>query len=140
MTQPIKNLLNNQPELRALLQKTAQLDQLQRTFAAALPAPLRPYCHVSGYRFTTLLVACDNTTVAAKLRQLGPEISLSMQSKGQKVNGIHARVQVQTARPPAQVRTRHLSPCAQQALRQLHDSMHDCPLKSALHRILMPQP
>lgn len=136
MTQPIRNLLGNSPELRYLVQQSAQLSSLQQQFAAATPPELRPHCRVSGERFGVLLVACSNTTVAAKLRQMAPQLTQTLQAKGQKINGIQAKVQVSWSSPRQAAPSRQLGTPARQALSQLHARLTDCPLKRALGKML----
>ena len=88
-----------------------------------------------GLQFGTLTVAAANTTVAAKLRQLAPELVVLLQNRGCEVSGI--RVKVQVGYVPAQPRQqpRELSRTARSALNDFSDSLNESPLKQALQRI-----
>lgn len=136
MSQPIKNLLGRQPEFRAILDKSAQLSSLQRRFVATAPAYLTQGSQVSSLAFGILIVVTSNATIAAKLRQLAPDIAAKMRSKGCEVNGIQVKVQVSYLPRPSPAVPRSLTPAAQQALEQLDHTLADSPLKSALSRML----
>ncbi len=136
MSQPIKNLLNRQPEFRAILDKSTYLSTLQRHFVATAPSYLAQGCQVSGLTFGILNVVTGNATLAAKLRQLAPDIAAKMRQKGCEVNGIQVKVQVSYLPPPVQSAPRILTPVAHQALATLNQSLADSPLKSAVAKML----
>jgi hypothetical protein len=83
----------------------------------------------------TLNIATANGTMAAKLRQLAPELVTKLQNGGCEVSAIRVKVQVTYAtRPP--VRTpRLLTDTAQQQLQELSSSLTDSPLKLALEKL-----
>lgn len=136
MSQPIKNLLGRQPEFRAILDKSAYLSTLQRHFVATAPAYLTQGSQVSSLAFGILIVVTSNATIAAKLRQLAPDIATKMRRKGCEVNGIQVKVQVSYLPRPVPTTPRSLTPVAQRALEQLNQTLVDSPLKSALARML----
>ncbi|MFY9260711.1 MAG: DciA family protein [Gallionella sp.] len=136
MSQPIKNLLNRQPEFRAILDKSTYLSTLQRHFVATAPSYLAQGCQVSGLTFGILNVVTGNATLAAKLRQLAPDIAAKMRQKGCEVNGIQVKVQVSYLPPPIPSVPRILTPVAHQALATLNQSLADSPLKSAVAKML----
>lgn len=88
-----------------------------------------------GLQFGTLTVAAANATVAAKLRQLAPELVVLLQNRGCEVSGIRVKVQVGyiPAQPPK--RPRELGRKARSALNDLSESLNESPLKQALQRI-----
>lgn len=135
MTQPLKTLLNNSAEFRSILGKAQSLCILQQQFIAATPAYLAQSCQVLSLEFGTLTIATGNATVAAKLRQLAPEIVGILKNGGGQVSGIRVKVQVSHAPPPAREAARHLSSAAQKAIKQLGDSLADSPLKDALKKM-----
>jgi hypothetical protein len=136
VTQPLKNLLRDNQEFRALLNRAQTLKSLQQAFASAAPPQLAKYCQVLGLQFGTLSIAVGNATVAAKLRQLSPEIASNLRDLGCEVNGILVKVQVTFSPAPVQHTPRILSPSAQDSLRQLGASLtDDSPLKKALDKI-----
>ncbi len=138
MTQTIQNILGKTPEFRAILDKSAHLLALQRHFVAVTPAYLAQGSQVSGLQFGVLSVMVSNATIAAKLRQLAPDLAAQLRLRGCEVSGIHVKVQVSytphRAIPPA----RHLTPTAQQAFRALNAHLPDSPLKAAVEKMLHP--
>ncbi|HEX5364307.1 MAG TPA: DciA family protein [Gallionella sp.] len=135
MAQPFRSLLGNAPELRPLLNKAHTLSALQRQFASVAPAYLGQSSMVLGLQFGTLSIAVANSTVAAKLRQLAPELVVLLQNKGCEVSGIRVKVQVAYAAPQPQQRPRELSKTARNALNELGSNLDDSPLKQALQRM-----
>jgi hypothetical protein len=136
MSQSIRNLLNRQPEFRAILDKSTYLTTLQRHFVATAPSYLAQGCQVSGLTFGILNVVTGNATLAAKLRQLAPDIAAKMRQKGCEVNGIQVKVQVSYLPPPVASVPRTLTPVAQRSLEKLNQTLADSPLKSALTKML----
>jgi hypothetical protein len=135
VTQPLKNLLNNSTEFRAILGKAQNLCALQQQLIAATPAYLAPTLQVLSMEFGTLTVATSNATVAAKLRQLSPEIVANLKNGGGEVSGIRVKVQVSYPAPPSKNKARQLSGEARNAIEQLGDSLADSPLKDALKKM-----
>lgn len=82
-----------------------------------------------------LVIAADNGTVAAKLRQLAPGFTQLFQNRGYEITGIQIRVQVVlpiTTRPP---RPPSLSAIGRQQLVDFTVKLQDSPLKTALQRL-----
>lgn len=135
MTQPLKNLLNNSTEFRSILGKAQTLCALQQQFCAAAPAYLAQTSQVLSLEFGILTIATGNATVAAKLRQLAPEILDNLKNRGAEVSGIRVKVQVSYLVPPNKTKARQLSSVARTAIKQLGDSLADSPLKDALAKM-----
>ena len=135
VTQRLKTLLSNSQELRPLLDKAQALSALQRDFISVAPAQLAPSCQVMGLQLGTLSIAVANSTLAAKLRQLAPELVVLLQNKGFQVSGIRVKVQVSFDRSRPRLAPRQLSQTAQQALNQLSSGLSDSPLKHALEKM-----
>lgn len=135
MTQALKNLLNNSTEFRAILGKAQHLCALQEQLITATPAYLTPTLQVLSMEFGTLTVATSNATVAAKLRQLAPEIVAKLKNGGSEVSGIRVKVQVSYPAAPARNTARQLSRAAQTSIEQLSNSLADSPLKDALKKM-----
>lgn len=135
MAQRFGSLLSGSNELRPLISRAQALTVLQRHFASVAPAYLAQSSTVSGLQFGTLTVVVANATVAAKLRQLAPELVVLLQNRGCEVSGI--RVKVQVAAPPAAPRNtpRQLSRTARDALDGFSASLEESPLKQALKKI-----
>lgn len=87
-----------------------------------------------GLKNGTLNVAASNGTIAAKLRQLAPEITLKLQEEGCEVSGIRVKVQVSYAAPVRKRIPRLLSKTARDSLHELSERMENSPLKNALEK------
>jgi hypothetical protein len=136
VTQTLNTLLNNSTEFRSILSKAQTLCALQQQFVAASPANLVPTCQVLSLEFGTLTIATGNAIVAAKLRQLAPEIVDNLKKTGNQVNGIRVKVQVSYLPTPRKQAARQLSNTAQAAIKQLGESLGDSPLKDALKKMI----
>ncbi len=137
MTQHLKSWLNGNQELQPLLAKVQTLSALQHHFIAVAPAHLARagQLQVLGLQLGTLSIAVANATVAAKLRQLAPELAILMQDRGCEVSGIRVKVQVSFDRLQPGPAPHQLSKAARAALHELGDRLNDSPLKLALERM-----
>lgn len=134
MSQRFKSLMSENPELRALLNTVQTLAELQRHFAQVAPPYFAQSSQILGLRQGTLSIATTNGTLAAKLRQLAPELVSKLQDRGCEISGIRVKVQVSYA-PVARKHTpRMLSNTAQHQLHELSTSLSDSPLKLALEK------
>lgn len=122
--------------MRPLLAKAQALLALQRHFIGIAPHHLAQSSQVLGLQSGTLSIAVGNATVAAKLRQLAPELVVMLQNRGCEVSGIRVKVQVTVARSQLKHAPRKLSKTAQNALNELGQSMSDSPLKFALEKMI----
>lgn len=82
-----------------------------------------------------LTLAASNSAVAAKLRQMVPELLRQLQLHGCEVTGIQVRVQVGiTAIPQTQI-PHTISHQGKQQLSELANKLEDSPLRRALQRL-----
>jgi hypothetical protein len=137
VAQHLKTLLNGNQELRPLLAKAQVLSALQRHFISVAPPHLAQSSQVQvlGLQLGTLSIAVANATVAAKLRQLAPELVVMMQNRGCEVSGIRVKVQVSFNRLQPKPAPHKLSKTAQNALNELSLNLNDSPLKLALEKL-----
>ncbi len=135
MTQHLKTLLSGNRELRPLLNKAQALTALQRHFISVAPPHLAQSSQVLGLQLGTLSVSVANATIAAKLRQLAPELVVLLQNSGCQVSGIRVKVQVSFASSRPKPAPRKLSKAAQSALNELSSGLNDSPLKLALEKM-----
>lgn len=121
--------------LHRLAYKAEQLHALQLLYEQVTPPSLARASHVINLEQQTLLLAADNGSVAAKLRQLAPELTGLLRDRGHEVTGIQVRVQV--AFPPAKrnMPPTSLSDTGRQTLNDLAGKLRDSPLKNALQRL-----
>ena len=135
MSQRIKAYFDTSQELRQLSHRVAQLLVLEQRYKKIVAPSLASASHVMQLEQQTLMIGADNSAVAAKLRQLAPNLIQQFQDGGHEVTGIQVRVQV--ALPPV---TRHPSPARVSAagkrrLTDLADKLAESPLKNALQRL-----
>ncbi|MEO8331183.1 MAG: DciA family protein [Gallionella sp.] len=135
MTQRLKSLLSSAPELRPLLTKAQALSDLQSHVNAVAPPHLVQTAQVLGLQLGTLSIAVANSTIAAKLRQLAPELVVRLQNRGCEVSGIRVKVQVSFDRGQPKPVSRKLGKTAMSALNEFSQSLADSPLKTALDKL-----
>lgn len=135
MTQRFKSLLSGDSELRPLLAKAQALAALQRHFAGVAPPNLAQSSQVLGLQAGILSIAVANATIAAKLRQLVPELVVMLQNSGCEVSGIRVKVQVSFSVSPPEPKPRKLGKAARDALNELSQTLGDSPLKLALKKM-----
>ena len=135
MSQRLKTLLSGNQELHPLLTKVQALSALQSHFTAVAPPHLTQSVQILSLQLGTLSVAAANAAVAAKLRQLAPELVVLMQNRGCEVSGIRVKVQVSFDRLQPKPAPHKLSKTAQNALQELSLNLNDSPLKLALEKL-----
>jgi hypothetical protein len=90
---------------------------------------------VLGLKLGILGIAVANAAIAAKLRQLAPELVVKLQNKGCEVSGIRVKVQVSYDQRLVKPNPRFLSKIAQTSLQNLSHDLEDSPLKPAIDRL-----
>ena len=136
MAQRLKSLLGSDSELRPLVAKAQALLLLQNRFAGVAPPSLAQFSQVLSLQSGILSIAVANATVAAKLRQLVPELVTMLQNGGCEVSGIRIKVQVSFSPRQPEFRPRKLGKAAQDALDELSQTLDDSPLKLALKKMI----
>ncbi len=126
--------MSGDPALRSLLITAQSLAELQTQFQRAAPSYLAASCQVTGLHNGTLSIAAANGTIAAKLRQLSPDIASKLRQGGCEVSGIRVRVQVTYEVPRPKRTPRTLSQKARERLSSLSENLPDSPLKQALEK------
>jgi hypothetical protein len=132
----LKSLLGSTPEFHSILDKAQTLSALQQHFIAVAPPYLAEASMVIGLQFGTLSIASANATVAAKLRQLAPELTALLKNRGCEVSGIRVKVQVSYRYTPPKAAQRKLGKSAQHALQELSATLEkDSPLRIAVENM-----
>jgi len=140
MAHQLKSLLSGNHELLPLLTKVQAINELQYHFISIAPPYLAQSSQVLGLRLGTLTVAVANSTVAAKLRQLAPELATLLQDRGCEISGICVKVQVSYNRSQPKTPPRKLGKTAQNALSELGQNLPDgSTLKRALEKMTTPK-
>jgi hypothetical protein len=136
LTQPINSFFSSSKELSQLSGKVRQLRVLQSQYELVVPPSLYRASHVAQIEQGNLTLMANNSAVAAKLRQMTPELLKQLQLQGSEVTVIQVRVQVTiTPDKPAAPPPALISAQGKVHLNDLADSLHDSPLKLALQRL-----
>ena len=135
MSQRLNSFFGASPELRQLSGKAGQLLALQRHYEQVAPASLLRSSRVLQLEGQILTLAANNGAVAAKLRQLAPELAMLLQNRGCEVTGIQVRVQVTLPAAEHLSAPATLSAAGRERLTELAVELPDSPLKSALQRL-----
>jgi len=132
----LQALIGNTPGLLPLGQAMQRIAALQRLYAACAPTELVATTWVVADRNGTLVVAADNSAVAAKLRQSLPRLLKNLQKQSAQVNGIQVQVQVKSTppRPPASAQKSPLPIDLIEDFTRLAAQVRDPGLKAALAR------
>lgn len=136
MSQRLSSYFAASQELRELTHKAQQLAGLQQHYQRAAPQVLAHASRVIGLEECQLIIGADNSAIAAKLRQLGPQILDLLQADGAEVTGILVKVQV--TQPPAtpDQTGQALGEAGRRQVSEMTETMPDSPLKRALQRLL----
>ena len=135
MSNRLSSYFNASQELRQQSNKVEQVLALQRHYEQIAPPPLVRASHVMQIDQQILIVAADNGTVAAKLRQLAPKFTQLFQNRGYEITGIQIRVQVALPITTRPIRPTSLSATGRQQLVDFTVKLQESPLKTALQRL-----
>jgi hypothetical protein len=135
MPQRFKTLMSDNQELRTLLSSAQILTELQQQLNYVLPGYLAHSCQVLGLHQGSLSIAAPNGTLAAKLRQLAPDLAVKLQDRGCRVNNIRVKVQVSFEPLTPKKTPRKLSHRAEHELLELSQMLKESPLKLALEKL-----
>lgn len=127
--------MNDSLELHALFSTVRSLTELQQHFSSVVQPHFAQASQILSLRNGTLNIAMSNGALAAKLRQLAPEIVTRLQNKGCEVSGIRVRVQVSYAPFKPKAPPRLITKTAQQELLELSNHLGDTPLRQALEKL-----
>jgi len=135
LPQRLNSFLSSNQELRQLSGKVRQLRALQVQYEQVTPPSLLRASRVMQIEQNVLIVAANNNAVAAKLRQMTPDLVRQLQLNGSEVTGIQVRVQVTSPPIPRASIPSSVSNSGKQQLNDLAETLGDSPLKSAIQRL-----
>jgi hypothetical protein len=135
MPQRLNAYLAASQELREFARKTQELATLQRQYRQLAPSNLASASQVTGFERQILIIGAENSAIAAKLRQLAPQLVHLLQGGGAKVTGIRVRVQVAQQPPVRKLPHLTLGASGRQHMKNLADNLPDSPLKQAIQRL-----
>ena len=108
---------------------------MQLHYAHIAPPSLLRASHVIQLEQNVLILAANNSAIAAKLRQMTPEFVSQLQLRGCEVTGIQVRVQVNTPPDTYTTAPASISVEGKQLLNELAETLADSPLKRAIQRL-----
>ncbi|MBI1175610.1 MAG: DUF721 domain-containing protein [Sideroxydans sp.] len=135
VSQRLNSYFTGSQELRQFSRTARELAALQRHYRRLAPPSLARASRVHWFEQQTLVLAADNAAIAAKLRQLAPQLVLQLRQGGVEVTGIQVKVQVGQSPDNRPAGGRKLSPAGRQQMAELAASLPDSPLKNALQRL-----
>ena len=137
MIQQLSSIFSSDQELLPLLAKAQALSALKSQLIDVAPKNMLPsdQVQVLSLQMGTLSIAVINATIAAKLRQLAPEMVAKLQNKGCEVSGILVKVQVSFNRGNHTPPPRKLSKTTQNILSDFSQRLDTSPLKTALTKL-----
>jgi hypothetical protein len=136
----IGSFLNGLPE--ALVRRAQQAAFLQRAYSEISPPALLPVSRVGALSAGRLTLFADSGPVAAKLKQVSPNLLLRLQKRGLEVNLIEVRVQVRArpdSTPAGERNARKISDKSLDQLESLAQGLSPSPLREALESLLAHQ-
>ena len=122
-------------ELNLLSQKAREIMALQQHWEQTIPLSLRRGCRVAYLNQDTLTIEANNGAIAAKLRQMTPELVMQLRERGAEVTAIQVQVQVSAPTLPHLEPARILSSYEKSCITTFSDKLADSPLKEALNRL-----
>ena len=135
MSQRLNRYFTHSLELRQLTDAARQAAILDQKYRCVAPPSLLRASRALKIERQTLVLEADNAAVAAKLRQLAPQLTQKLRQMGVEVTGIQVKVQVSTPRRNPVSAARTISTAGQQKMNSLAESLPDSPLKTALLRL-----
>jgi len=135
----LDRLLAGVGELQPVLTKTREIRALAGLVDGFLPPDLARQVRVANIREGELVLLAANSSVAAKLKLLGPSLGRYLVEQRQQVNSVSVRVQPNASRPgepAAAQKSAHFSTHALTALQALYEGMQDSPAREALRELL----
>lgn len=136
----IGSFLSGLPE--PLARRARQAAILQQAYSEIAPPALLPMSRVGALSAGRLTLFADSGPVAAKLKQVSPNLLLKLQERGLEVNLIEVRVQVRERSGALLLDDKKRRRISDQALDQLETLAHGLapsPLKQALESLLVRQ-
>ena len=127
----------DQPDgINALMPQAKRLLELRQVLLETLPQPFAGLASVANYRQGKVVIFAANSSVAAKLKLLGPALKDHFVRRGLQVTALEIDVQPEgpaAAQPP---KAALLSESARLALAELSTQLPDSELKNSVSRML----
>lgn len=124
--------------LEQTIQRGKKLHQLTHWIHNLLPVDLAIHCHVLNLRNGSLIIACDSTVWATRLRYQIPALLETLRRDAGLSDLVDIQIRVQPAEQPPMQRPKHhatLSGNAAYCVQQCAESISDPALRQALERL-----
>ncbi|MFZ5531080.1 MAG: DciA family protein [Pseudomonadota bacterium] len=131
----LAHYLQTADTLRAYTRQAQRLTEVAQALARILPPAVRHGARPACWNAGTLVITTDNGAIAAKLKQLTPDLLFKLKNQGHEVSAIRIAVQVRESRAVPQS-PRPLSSPDPASWRSLADSLEPGNLKNAIERLL----
>ena len=105
-TRKLSALIMDTAGLSTLTLATQRIAALQRLYTVCAPPDLTQASRVVNHQDGMLVIAADNSAIAAKLRQLAPRLLKNLQKQSAQVTGIRVQVQVGRIHTPPLAHTK----------------------------------
>jgi hypothetical protein len=135
MSHRLNTYFQTSPELRHLSGEVGRLQALQRIYEKHAPPSLLKSSRVAQLETGTLTLIADNGAVAAKLRQLAPELVRQFQASPFGVDEVRVRVQVVVSPLIRRSGVKPISAAGRARILEGVEELRDSPLKEALLRL-----
>lgn len=132
----LQRIVNDDPVLSSLWDRTQSLRELQKLYLDLVPANLRAISRVGSMTGDELKLFADSGAAASRLRLLAPTLLAEFRSKGWQFNSVRVAVQVKTdmVKRPGPTR-KSVDTDGRKALARLAETLPDSPLQQALRRL-----
>jgi len=135
-SQTIGYLLNSLTDLEAIRMHAKRVVALQQAYSAAVPGELSQSSTV-GYEIQgTLVLLAANGAVAARLRNLGPRLLLTIRRQFPEIKAIRTEVQLVRSSRRRAPPIRRVGATGLQSLKALEATLAEGPLREALRRLI----
>ena len=132
---PIKRILNDAPEFRALTLETRRLAKLEELLKTALPQGIAAQTTVTGVSSGTLRLSANNGPAAAKLRQLSPRLLDKLRREERELNALKVSVQAPALHNPLPKKQIFIDNTGRDALLTLSRQIEPGSLRDAIIRL-----
>jgi hypothetical protein len=135
-SQTIGYLLNSLTDLEAIRMRAKRVAALQQAYSAAVPGELSQSSTV-GYEIQgTLVLLAANGAVAARLRNLGPRLLLTIRRQFPEIKAIRTEVQLVRSSRRSAPPIRRVGATGLHSLKALEATLPEGPLREALRRLI----
>lgn len=131
------DLIRTSSTLRALLEKSRQLERLQALFQSRLEPAAREHCRVASFETGVLRLVVTSSQWATRMRYQQKRLIRDLQTFNEfaTLTKIHCKVQPPLVKKSPPVRTIRRSKVASSTLQETAEHVCDPALKAALNRL-----